>query len=76
MSAIKAAPAVSKLYDAQDEIDAERGHLLDLMYVREVLAAHGATVAELRECDKVIETVRLELEQSRQRASADLPNAA
>jgi hypothetical protein len=75
MSGIKATPVV-RLVEAQDEIDAERGHLADLIFVREVLAAHGATVNELRECDAVIDDVRNRLERSTRPADDDLPNAA
>ena len=75
MSGIKAT-AVVKLVEAKDEIDAERGHLADLIFVREVLAAHGATADELRECDAVIEDVRSRLEEPARPADDDLPNAA
>ena len=75
MSGIKATPVV-RLVEAQDEIDAERGHLADLIFVREVLAAHGATADELRECDAVIDDVRNRLEELGRPADDDLPNAA
>ncbi|HXY79772.1 MAG TPA: hypothetical protein VEH55_00240 [Gaiellaceae bacterium] len=75
MSGIKATPVV-RLVEAQDEIDAERGHLADLIFVREVLAAHGATADELRECDAVIDDVRSRLEDATRPADDDLPNAA
>jgi len=75
MSGTKATP-VAKLYEVQDEIDAERGHLADLIFVREVLAAHGATAHELRECDAVIDGVRRRLEETTRPADDDLPNAA
>jgi hypothetical protein len=75
MSGIKATP-VAKLYEVQDELDAERGHLADLIFVREVLAAHGATAHELRECDAVIDDVRSRLEEASRHADDDLPNAA
>jgi len=76
MSGSKAAPAVRKLSDLQDEIDAELRHLEDLVFVRELLAARGASAEELAECDAVIEGLRKQLAESAQRASDELANAA
>src|SRR2546426_919798 len=62
--------------DAQHEVDEELHHIRDLVFVRELLSAGGATAEELKECDAVIDGVRGQLAESTKRASARYATAA
>jgi len=61
--------------DPQGEVDEEIRHIGDLIFVRDLLAARGATPAELREHDAVIDRARRQLAPAK-RASARLATAA
>jgi hypothetical protein len=65
-----------KLSDPQGEVDDEIRHIRDLVFVRNLLARRGATYAELRDCDAVIDGVRCRLADSAKRASAHFATAA
>jgi hypothetical protein len=65
-----------KLSDPQGEVDDEIRHIRDLVFVRNLLARRGATYAELRDCDAVIDGVRRQLADSAKRASARYATAA
>ena len=52
------------------EVEAELDHIRDLVLVRDVLAARGATREELREYDGVIAEAREQLAASTRRALA------
>jgi hypothetical protein len=65
-----------KLSDPQGQVDDEIGHIRDLVFVRDLLARRGATYAELRDCDAVIDGVRRQLADSAKRASARYATAA
>jgi hypothetical protein len=65
-----------KLSDPQGEVDDEIRHIRDLVFVRNLLAARGASYAELRDCDAVIDGVRRQLAESAKRASARYATAA
>jgi len=65
-----------KLSDPQAEVDDEIRHIRDLVFVRNLLARRGATYAELRDCDTVIDGVRQQLADSAKRASARYATAA
>lgn len=67
---------MKKLYDPHSEVADELGHVRDLVFVREVLAAHGATPAELREYDAVIDGVRRQLAEDARRDATTFPTAA
>jgi hypothetical protein len=71
---------VSRMYrnptDPQDAVDDEIRHIRDLVFVRNLLAKRGATYAELRDCDTVIDGVRRQLAHSAKRASARYATAA
>jgi hypothetical protein len=42
----------------QGELEEELRHVRDLVFVRDLLGARGATAAELRECDATIDRAR------------------
>lgn len=65
-----------KLSDPQDAVDDEIRHIRDLVFVRNLLAKRGATYAELKDCDTVIDGVRRQLAASAKRASARYATAA
>ena len=65
-----------KLSDPQDAVDDDIRHIRDLVFVRDLLAKRGATYAELRDCDAVIDGVRRQLAKSAKRASARYATAA
>jgi len=58
-----------KLSDPQDAVDDEIRHIRDLVFVRNLLASRGATYAELRDCDAVIDGVRQQLADCAKRAA-------
>jgi len=59
-----------KITDPQRQVDAEIGHIQGLVLIRRVLAEHGASTAELRECDTVIAESRRQLAELSVRAGA------
>jgi hypothetical protein len=59
-----------KLSDPQRQVDAEIGHIRGLVLIRRLLADHGASPAELRECDVVIAESRRQLAELSIRAAA------
>jgi hypothetical protein len=65
-----------KLSDPQNEVDDDIRHIRDLVFVRNLLARRGATYAELRNCDAVIDGVRRQLADAAKRASAGYATAA
>jgi len=65
-----------KISDPQDAVDDDIRHIRDLVFVRNLLAKRGATYAELRDCDTVIDGVRRQLADSAKRASARFATAA
>lgn len=65
-----------KLSDPQTEVDDDIRHIRDLVFVRDLLARRGATYAELRNCDAVIDGARRRLADSAKRASSGYATAA
>jgi hypothetical protein len=59
-----------------DEVEETIRHIKDLVFVRDLLAARGATAAELRRYDAVIDRVRFQLAESAKDASARYAAAA
>ena len=76
MSNANWSPTFPSAPDAQHEVDEELHHIRDLVFVRELLSARGATADELKECDAVIDGVRGQLAESTKRASARYATAA
>lgn len=76
MSSANVTRMYRKLSDPQGEVDDEIRHIRDLVFVRNLLARRGATYAELRDCDAVIDGVRRRLADSAKRASARYATAA
>ncbi len=76
MSSANVTRMYRKLSDPQGEVDDEIRHIRDLVFVRSLLARRGATYAELRDCDAVIDGVRRQLADSAKRASARYATAA
>jgi hypothetical protein len=68
--------SLSTMSRRQGEIDAMIGHIRDLVFVRDLLAARGATAAELAEYDAVVDSARGELAECAKRAAADYATAA
>jgi hypothetical protein len=60
----------------EGEVDDEIRHISDLIVVRHLLAARGATTSELQEYDAVIECARGRLAESAKRTSARYARAA
>lgn len=60
----------------QEAVDDGIRHIQDLVFVRDLLAARGASHTELRDCDAVIDGVRRQLAASAKRASARFATAA
>jgi hypothetical protein len=60
----------------QGELEEELRHVRDLVFVRDLLGARGATTAELRECDATINRARALLAEATRRASAPYAEAA
>jgi hypothetical protein len=58
------------------EVDAEIRHIGDLVVVRNLLAARGATASELREYNAVIDGARRRLAESAKRTPAGYASAA
>ena len=58
------------------ELEAELSHIRDLVRLRILLAAHGATAAELDDYDGTIAGARAELAESAKHASARYATAA
>ena len=46
---------MKKVYEPQSAVGEESGHVRDLVFLRDVLASHGATPSELRQYDAVID---------------------
>ncbi len=59
-----------------EELETELAHIRDLVRLRILLAAHGATAAELDGYDGVIAGARAELAESAKHASARYATAA
>jgi hypothetical protein len=59
-----------------DEVEETIRHIKDLVFVRDLLTARGATAAELRRYDAVIDRVRCQLAESAKDASARYAAAA
>jgi hypothetical protein len=59
-----------KLGDPQRQVDEEIGHIRGLVLIRRMLAQHGATDAELHDCDAVIADCRRQLAALAVRAAA------
>ena len=76
MSSANVTRMYRKLSDPQTEVDDDIRHIRDLVFVRNLLAKRGATYAELRDCDDVIDGVRRRLADSAKRASARYATAA
>ncbi len=76
MSSTNVTRMYRKLSDPQVEVDDEIRHIGDLVFVRNLLAKRGATYAELKDCDAVIDGVRRQLADSAKRASARYATAA
>lgn len=76
MSSANVTRMYRKLSDPQNEVDDDIRHIRDLVFVRNLLARRGATYAELRNCDAVIDGVRRQLADSAKRASAGYATAA
>lgn len=67
---------MKKLYEPQSAVGEESGHVRDLVFLREVLASHGATPSELRQYDAVIADARKELAEDARRDATPFPSAA
>ena len=68
--------AVSGHSEPEKELQAELGHIRDLVFVRDLLTERGATAAERRKYDAVIDQARRQLAESAKRASAAYAAAA
>jgi len=68
--------AMSRKLSDQEAVDDGIRHIQDLVFVRDLLAVRGASRAELRDCDEVIDGVRRRLAESAKRASARFATAA
>ncbi|HVM56771.1 MAG TPA: hypothetical protein VMT74_04840 [Gaiellaceae bacterium] len=67
---------MKKVYDPRGEVESDLRHIQDLVFVRDLLAAHGATPAELTEYDAVIDGVRRQLAEDAKRDATRFPTAA
>ena len=67
---------MKKVYDPQSVVGDDLRHIQDLVFVRDLLAAHGATPAELKEYDAVIDGVRRQLARDAQSDATQFPTAA
>lgn len=67
---------MKKVYDLHGEVESDLRHIQDLVFVRDLLAAHGATPAELKEYDAVIDGVRRQLAEDAKRDASRFPTAA
>ena len=67
---------MKKVYDPQSVVGDDLRHIQDLVFVRDLLAAHGATPAELKEYDAVIDDVRRRLAQDARSDATQFPTAA
>jgi hypothetical protein len=67
---------MKKVYDPQSVVGDDLRHIQDLVFVRDLLAAHGATPAELKEYDAVIDGVRRRLAKDAKRVATRFPTAA
>ena len=68
---------MTKVYDHPHGVAGDDlRHIQDLVFVRDLLAAHGATPAELKEYDAVIDGVRRRLARDAKRAATRFPTAA
>ncbi len=67
---------MKKVYDPQGVVGDDLRHIQDLVFVRDLLAAHGATPAELKEYDAVIDGVRRQLAKDARRVATRFPTAA
>jgi hypothetical protein len=69
-------PTYRNNIDRAEEVDAEIRHIGDLIVVRNLLAARGATDSELRDYDSVIDCARRRLAASAKRTSPSYASAA
>jgi hypothetical protein len=76
MSTASASRTASRKRDPAGELEDELCHIRDLVFVRDLLGARGATPAELREYDAVIDESRGQLAESAKRTSARYAAAA
>src|ERR1022692_1730859 len=67
---------MKKVYDPHGVVDDDLRHIQDLVFVRDLLAAHGATPAELKEYDAVIDGVRRQLARDAKSDATQFPTAA
>jgi hypothetical protein len=67
---------MKKVYDPNGVVGDDLRHIQDLVFVRDLLAAHGATPAELKEYDAVIDGVRRQLAKDAKRVATRFPTAA
>ena len=67
---------MKKVYDPQGVVGDDLRHIQDLVFGRDLLAAHGATPAELKEYYAVIDGVRRQLAADTRRAATRYPTAA
>ena len=72
MSSANLSPMLGKHTDSQAAVAEEIRHIRDLVFVRNLLEARGASSVEVRECDAVIDECRRRLAVSAKRASAPL----
>jgi hypothetical protein len=58
------------------ELEDELRHIRNLVFIRDLLKARGAPVAEVRDCDAVIEDARARLAASSRRDAGHYASAA
>ena len=76
MSSANVTLLMKKAYDPHGEVASDLRHIQDLVYVRDLLAARGATSTELTEYDAVIDGVRRQLAEDVKRDANRYPTAA
>jgi len=76
MSSANVTLLMKKVYDPHAEVASDLSHIQDLVYVRDLLAARGATPAELTEYDATIDSVRRRLAEDAKRDANRYPTAA
>jgi hypothetical protein len=75
MSTATASSTLPRQSDPAELAD-ELRHVRDLVFVRDLLREHGATSAELRSCDAVIDEAHVRLAEVARRASSAYAAAA
>jgi hypothetical protein len=75
MSVTTLKPSVLREFD-REELRDERRHIRDLIFLRHLLIARGASAADLRSCDRVINEARGRLADLAKQASRDYAVAA